>query len=81
VFFFNSFYFFNYFKYLTIILKAMQVGLGTTKLPQSKMFQQSSYECAVFSIVLPLLVVAMGLLLFFRFFIFHLIATQSFLRT
>lgn len=69
------------FLYVTLVLTAMQVGLGTTKLEENKAFQQASYGFAVFSIVLPLVVVSVGLLLFSWFFVYHLIATRRFVKS
>jgi hypothetical protein len=68
------------FLYTTLILTAMQVGLGTTRLEENKAFQQASYGFAVFSIVLPLVVVGVSLLLFSWFFVYHLIATRTFAK-
>ena len=69
------------FLYITVILTAMQVGLGTTELQQNKAFQQASYGFTVFSIVLPVVVVGVGLFLFSWFFVFHSLATRDFLNT
>jgi hypothetical protein len=69
------------FFYITIILTAMQVGLGTTALQQDNMFQQASYGFTVFSIVLPVCAVGVGVLLFSWFFVFNLIATKAFLNS
>ena len=65
---------------ITLILTAMQVGLGTNKLQQNQAFQQASYGFAVFSIVLPVVVVGVGLLLFSCFFVYHLLATRTFAK-
>lgn len=69
------------FLYITIVLTAMQVGLGTTELREDKMFQRASYGFTVFSIVLPVFVVGISLLLFSWFFIFNLLATKAFLNS
>jgi len=69
------------FLYVTIILTAMQVGLGTTALQQDQMFQRASYGFAVFSIVLPVCVIGVGLLLFSWFFVLNLVATKAFLNS
>jgi hypothetical protein len=66
------------FLYITLALTAMQVGQGTSRLQQNKAFQQASYGFAVFSIVLPLVIVGVSLLLFLWFFFYHLIATKTF---
>jgi hypothetical protein len=68
----------TFFFYITIILSAMQVGLGITALQHDKMFQRASYEFAVFSIVLPVCAFGAGILLFAWFFVFNLTATMAF---
>ncbi len=40
--------------YITIVLTAMQVGLATTELSSSKMFNRASYGFTIFSIMAPL---------------------------
>ena len=40
--------------YITIVLTAMQVGLGTTELQSSTLFNRASYGFTVFSILAPL---------------------------
>ena len=40
--------------YITIVLTAMQVGLGTTELQSSSLFNRASYGFTVFSIMAPL---------------------------
>jgi len=69
------------FLYITIILTAMQVGLGTAALQQDKMFQRASYGFAVFSIVLPVCAVGVGVSLFSWCFVFNLVATKAFLNS
>jgi len=69
------------FLYITIVLDAMQVSLGTTKLQDNKIFQRASYSFAVFSIVLPVFTVSIGLLLFSCFFVFNLLKTKMFLKS
>ena len=44
--------------YVTIVLTAMQVGLATDKLGRSDMFQNASYGFTVFSILAPLIILA-----------------------
>ena len=46
--------------YVTIVLTAMQVGLGTKKLQNSLAFQRASYGFTVFSIVAPVIVLFCG---------------------
>ncbi|KAK5699207.1 hypothetical protein LTR17_023443 [Elasticomyces elasticus] len=52
------------FAYLSIILSAMQVGLGTNKLAFNESFQGVSTGFTVFALVLPLAVAAGALLLY-----------------
>ena len=56
--------------YITIVLTAMQVGLGTTELQSSTMFNRASYGFTVFSIMAPLgiLFVVLSVLLILIFF-------------
>ena len=42
--------------YITIVLTAMQVGLGTDKLQNSLAFQKASYGFTVFSIMAPVII-------------------------
>ena len=42
--------------YITIVLTAMQVGLGTDRLSQDRAFQKASYGFTLFSILAPLAV-------------------------
>ena len=46
--------------YITIVLTAMQVGLGTTKLQNSLAFQRASYGFTVFSIIAPVIILFCG---------------------
>ena len=46
------------FVYVSIVLSAMQVGLGTRKLADDKRFQHVSYGFSVFAIAMPAIVVA-----------------------
>ncbi|KAK3632634.1 hypothetical protein LTR56_016242 [Elasticomyces elasticus] len=52
------------FAYLSIILSAMQVGLGTNKLARNESFQGASSGFTVFALVLPLAVAAGALVLY-----------------
>ena len=56
--------------YITIVLTAMQVGLATTELQSSTMFNRASYGFTVFSIMAPLgiLFVVLSVLLILIFF-------------
>lgn len=50
------------FVYLTIILTAMQLGLGTHELKHNKAFHRTSYGFTVFAIVLPLATLVFALI-------------------
>ena len=63
------------FAYVTIVLSAMQVGLATKRLPPSQRFQDASHGFAVFSIVMPLIVVGIAAATFLFLFLYNLIAT------
>lgn len=45
------------FGYIAIVLNAMQVGLGTTRLGHNDLFQNVSYGFSVFAITMPVIVV------------------------
>ncbi|KAL9062254.1 MAG: hypothetical protein Q9161_009830 [Pseudevernia consocians] len=66
--------------YIAIILTAMQVGLATDKLKGSKAFMDASYGFTVFSILGPLII--MALIFLFSLFLFgnNWYATVSFSR-
>ena len=51
------------FVYFSILLQAMQVGLGTNQLRASAPFNAASYGATVFSLVLPLLTIFYGAML------------------
>ena len=51
------------FVYFSILLQAMQVGLGTNQLRASAPFNAASYGATVFSLVLPLLTIFYGAIL------------------
>lgn len=65
------------FIYITILLTAMQVGLGTRQLQNNDAFQQASYGFTVFSIISPLVVVGLAAFLYSSFFIINLLATRA----
>jgi hypothetical protein len=46
--------------YITVVLTAMQVGLATTQLNTSAMFNRVSYGFTLFSILAPLITLAIG---------------------
>ena len=58
--------------YITIVLTAMQVGLGTTELQTSKLFNRASYGFTVFSIMAPLGILLVLLLVLLILIIFNL---------
>ena len=68
------------FVYITIVLTAMQVGLATDRLGQSDMFQNASYGFTVFSILTPLIIIAILGLNFLSLAAFNVFATMSFKR-
>ena len=68
------------FVYITIVLTAMQVGLATDRLGQSDMFQNASYGFTVFSILTPLIIIAILGLNLLSLAAFNVFATMSFKR-
>ncbi|KIX98192.1 uncharacterized protein Z520_06272 [Fonsecaea multimorphosa CBS 102226] len=68
------------FAYLTIILTAMQVGLGTSQLRNNRSFNNASYGFAVFAIVLPLVALGMGMLVSLFLTVYHVRVTREHLR-
>ena len=63
--------------YITIVLTAMQVGLGTTELRNSKLFNRASYGFTVFSIMAPLGILLVLLLVLLILVVFNLIYALS----
>ncbi|KAM0803688.1 hypothetical protein BDR22DRAFT_839613 [Usnea florida] len=63
--------------YITIVLTAMQVGLGTTELQNSKLFNRASYGFTVFSIMAPLGILLVLLLVLLILIVFNLIYALS----
>lgn len=57
--------------YITIVLTAMQVGLATSELQDSKMFNRASYGFTIFAIVAPLGVLVAGLFVLLILIIFN----------
>ncbi|GME47389.1 subtilisin-like serine protease [Neofusicoccum parvum] len=62
--------------YIVIVLTAMQVGLGTTKLQESQLFQDASYGFTVFSIVAPLIAIALVLAVFVILVLWNVLVTK-----
>lgn len=58
--------------YITIVLTAMQVGLGTTELQSSALFNRASYGFTVFSIIAPLGILLVLLVVLLILIIFNL---------
>lgn len=67
--------------YVVIVLTAMQVGLGTTRLQESQRFQDASYGFTVFSIVAPLIAVALVLAVFFILVLWNVTVTKKYAKT
>ena len=63
--------------YITIVLTAMQVGLGTTELQNSKLFNRASYGFTVFSIMAPLGILLVLLFVLLILIVFNLIYALS----
>lgn len=63
------------FAYLTIVLTTMQVGLATNNLSKDNRFQVASYGFAVFSIMVPVVMVGIDLLVFVILFTANLLST------
>ena len=68
------------FVYMTIVLTAIQVGLATDRLGQSDMFQNASYGFTLFSVVTPLIIIAILGFNLLSLSAFNLLATISFKR-
>ncbi len=68
------------FVYITIVLTAMQVGLATDRLGRSDMFQNASYGFTVFSILTPLIIIAILGLNLLSLSVFNVCATISLKR-
>ncbi|TKA65595.1 hypothetical protein B0A49_12416 [Cryomyces minteri] len=66
------------FFYVTIVLTAMQVGLGTDRLKNDTRFQAASYGFTVFSILGPILAGGVAMFTFFLLFLHNLAATLAF---
>jgi len=64
--------------YILLILSAMQVGLGTTKLAGDEMFQAASYGFTVFSILGPLGAVLVTVLAFAVALLYNMVRTKGF---
>ncbi|OJD30792.1 subtilisin-like serine protease [Diplodia corticola] len=66
--------------YIVIVLTAMQVGLGTERLQASPMFQAASYGFTVFSIIAPLIAVALVLAVFLYLVLWNVKETRKYER-
>lgn len=68
------------FAYTTIVLSAMQVGLGTSYAQDNGAFHRASYGFAIFSMIAPLVSVAAMLVLLMGLVLNNLIATMQYRR-
>ena len=68
------------FIYLNIVLTAIQVGLATDRLGQSDMFQNASYGFTMFSVITPLIIIAILGFNLLSLSAFNIFATVSFKR-
>lgn len=66
------------FAFVTVMLSAMQVGLGTAKLQNSEAFQESTYGFAVASIMAVLGSVVLIFVVWAALFIFHLVTAWNY---
>lgn len=66
------------FAYTTIVLSAMQVGLGTSYLQENRAFQRASYVFSIFSIVAPLSSIGVVVVVLIGLVLNNLIATLIF---
>ena len=70
--------FLTLFAYVSIVLSAMQVGLGTSQLTTNKAFNRVSYGFAVFAITAPLAAIAAVLALLLVLSLYYLIVTLAY---
>lgn len=68
------------FIYVSIILNAMQVGLATSRLASSYHFQQITSDFALFSILVALCSLVLGLVVLLCAFAYHFVTTARFLK-
>ncbi|KAH8650907.1 hypothetical protein BGZ60DRAFT_436775 [Tricladium varicosporioides] len=68
------------FVYATVVLTAMQLGLATTQLNESPTFQRATVGFAVFSILLPVVILGLAIALFIILFFFNWWETKRHLR-
>lgn len=66
------------FAFVTVMLSAMQVGLGTTKLQSSEAFQEGTYGFAVASIFAVLGSVLLIFVVWAALFVFHLVSAWNY---
>jgi hypothetical protein len=67
------------FAYSSIVLNAMQVGLGSHRLADDLRFQKACYGMAVFSIIAPVILVGIMIALYIFLFLFNYVMTIQFL--
>ena len=68
------------FAYLTIILTAMQVGLGTEQLRGNRAFNNISYGFTVFALLMPLVALVIGIVVSIFLTGYHVQATRQHLK-
>jgi hypothetical protein len=74
----NFAWLFTVFAYVTIIIIAMTLGLTTDRLKGDTAFQNASYGFAVFSVIVPVIVISVMIFLFLVLFMNNFIAAHSF---
>ena len=70
--------FITLFAYITIVLSAMQVGLGTRRLQANGAFHGASFVFVVFSIVAPLILITAVVALLAGLFFYNLVLTMTY---
>jgi hypothetical protein len=73
----NFAWLFTVFAYVTIIIIAMTLGLTTDRLKGDTRFQNASYGFAVFSVIVPVVVISVMIVIFLVLFMSDFIAAQS----
>lgn len=68
------------FVYISVVLSAMQVALGTERFGSDETFQQFSYGIALFSIAFVFAATVAMLLVWWALFWFHLLSTRRYCR-
>jgi hypothetical protein len=68
------------FAYISVLLSALQVGLGTDHMGQSRLFQRFSLAITSISLVLPLFTLVLFAILFLVLFILHFLSGMTFYK-